>query len=209
MRRAAVIYPVAVIIMSLAAPCRAQWDIDVLHRLNRNSYPVWDASMRNLSFSVYVLEPVPPIAISLHGYFKKDKALLWNGYKSAIALCGALAVSTTLKYTVARERPYHRYPALIVRRDHSDTPSFPSGHTTAAFVTAASMSLTYRKWYVVAPSYLYAGMVAYSRMRLGMHYPTDVIGGVVLGTGSALATWWLAKRITERRKSAGPPANGE
>jgi membrane-associated phospholipid phosphatase len=186
--------------LSISALLPAQnADIDLLHTLNRNEYSTWDAAMRHLSFSVYLLEPVPPVAISLHGYFRKDKALLWNGYKSAIALCGALAMSTGLKYAIDRSRPYDKY-GFITRRDFSNTPSFPSGHTTAAFVTAASMSLTYRKWYVIAPSYLYAGLAAYSRMRLGMHYPSDVAGGIVLGTGSALFVWWAEKKIRDKRK---------
>jgi membrane-associated phospholipid phosphatase len=164
--------------------------------------PAWDATMRNLSFSVYLLEPVPPVAISLHGYFKKDKKLLWNGYKSAIALCAAMAISTGLKYSIERRRPYDKFPDLIIKRDFSGTPSFPSGHTTAAFVTAASLSLTYKKWYVVLPSYLYAGLTAYSRMRLGMHYPSDVLAGMTLGTSSALFTWWLEKRIRSGKTKA-------
>lgn len=172
-------------------------DIRLLHRVNKGERPAWDAGMRNLSFSVYLVEPIPPIAIGLHGYFKKDKKLFRNSLRSAVALCSALAISTTLKYSLARARPYERFPELIIKRDHSATPSFPSGHTTAAFVTAASMSLTYKKWYVIVPSYMYAGLTAYSRMRLGMHYPTDVLGGVILGTGAAWLTWWVDKKINK------------
>ncbi len=175
-------------------------DYRVLHQLNKNTYPQWDAAMKHLSFSVYVLEPIPPVAISLHGYFKKDKTILWNGYKSAISLCFALAVSTAMKYGIDRPRPYQSYPNDIIRRDHSDTPSFPSGHTTAAFATATSLSLTYKKWYVVVPAFAYAGLAAYSRMRLGMHYPTDVAAGMVIGSGSALLTWKIAEIIAEKRK---------
>src|SRR5688572_12487853 len=92
-------------------------DYRILHSLNKGEKPAWDRSMKNLSFSVYVLEPIPPVAISLQGYFTKDKEMLWNGYKSAISLCTALAVSTGLKYSLDRQRPYQKYPGEIIARD--------------------------------------------------------------------------------------------
>jgi membrane-associated phospholipid phosphatase len=186
-------------VILVTADYHSQTEASWLHSINKNDMPAWDAAMKNLSFSVYVIEPIPPVAIALHGYAKKDKALMWNGYKSAMSLCGALVISTTLKYTVNRLRPYQRFPELITRRDFSETPSFPSGHTTAAFVSAANLTFTYRKWYVALPAYTYAGMVAYSRMRLGMHWPTDVIGGMVLGTGTACLVWWLERKIRMKR----------
>jgi undecaprenyl-diphosphatase len=175
-------------------------EVRLLKQINGHHAPGWDKAMHDLSFSVYVLEPFPPVAISLHGYFSKDREMLWNGYKSALSLCTALALSTGLKYTVERVRPFNRYPGYIEGRDDPFTPSFPSGHTTAAFATATSLSLTYRKWYVAVPAFTYAAMTAYARMRLGVHYPTDVLGGIVLGTGSALLTWHVHKKLRERKK---------
>jgi membrane-associated phospholipid phosphatase len=177
-------------------------DIEILKTINGQPLPAWDKAMRNLSKSVYVLEPVVPIGITLHGYFTKDKELMLDGLKSAISLCGALAISTAVKYSVDRLRPYEKYPGEIDVRDSPHTSSFPSGHTTAAFATATSISLTYRKWYVTVPAYAYAGMVAYARMRLGVHYPTDVLGGMLLGTGSALLTWHLDKKLRGKRKKS-------
>jgi membrane-associated phospholipid phosphatase len=182
-------------------------DYRILKTLNSGERPQWDKAMKRLSFSVYVLEPVPPVGISLQGFFTKDKEMLWNGYKSAISLCAALAISTGLKYSVKRQRPYDRHPGDIIKRDSTATFSFPSGHTTAAFATATAMSLTYKKWYVTVPAFIYAGFAAYSRMRLGMHYPTDVAGGIILGSGSALLTWHLAKKITQKKIKPLPPDN--
>ena len=54
------------------------------------------------------------------------------------------------------------------------------------------------KWYVVIPSYLWAGWVAYSRMYLGVHYPSDILGGAIVGGGSAFLMYkinnWMARK---------------
>ena len=71
--------------------------------------------------------------------------------------------------------------------------SFPSGHTSFAFATATSLSIKYPRWYVIAPSYLWAGAVGYSRMNLGVHYPSDVLAGAMLGAGSA----WLTCKVND------------
>lgn len=169
--------------------------------------PAWDKTMKGFSFSAYPVGIISPIGILTHGYAKKDKELIRNGYKSAASIVFAMTVSTALKYTIQRERPYHKYPNEIIKRDHSGTYSFPSGHTTAAFATATSLSLTYKKWYVTVPAFAYAGLMGYSRMRLGVHYPSDVLGGMILGLGSGLLTWKVDKLL--RKKNSQIPKNAE
>lgn len=155
--------------------------------------------MRGVSFSAFIMSPATPIGIWSQGYFTKDKVLMRNGYRSAASLFVALGMAGSIKYVVNRKRPYDAYPVSITRRDFHNGPySFPSGHTTMAFASATSLSLTYKKWYVAVPSYLYAGFVGYSRMRLGVHYPSDVLGGVVIGVGCGLLTWWVDKRFVNK-----------
>ncbi len=80
---------------------------------------------------------------------------------------------------------------------------FPSGHTSLAFAIATSLSLKYPKWYVIAPSYVWACSVGYSRMNLGVHYPSDVLAGAVLGAGSAFLTYklneWFWKKQNNKK----------
>jgi len=64
-----------------------------------------------------------------------------------------------------------------------------------AFAAATSVSLQYKKWYIVVPAYAWAAGVGYSRLYLGEHYPTDVIGGAVIGAGSAFISHWISKKI--------------
>jgi membrane-associated phospholipid phosphatase len=114
--------------------------------------------------------------------------------KSGVAIVAAVSMSTVLKYGIHRERPYSRYPDIEKLSDDS-TPSFPSGHTTSAFCTATSLSLMYPKWYVIVPSYSWAVAVGYSRMHMGMHYPSDVLMGAIIGTASSFLSFKVQKWI--------------
>ena len=166
-------------------------DFRILRSLNQKEMPVWDKGMKGLSNSVNPLIPVVVLGIYANGLLTKDKVMMRNGFKSAITIGFAALVSTGLKGALHRERPSKKYPGEIIPRAHSGRYSFPSGHTTSAFAMATSLSLSYRKWYVAVPSYIYAGFVGYSRMRLGVHFPSDVLGGMVIGIGSGLLVWQL------------------
>jgi len=167
----------------------------ILKSINAKEMPIWDKTMRGVSFSIYPIMPVSVIGIWSHGYFTKNDVMKRNGYKSAITIGFALSITTGLKYVVNRPRPFTQYPNDIIQRDKVGPYSFPSGHTTAAFATATAISLSYKKWYVTLPSFAYAGFVGYSRMRLGVHYPSDVLGGALIGIGAGLITWKLDKWI--------------
>lgn len=124
----------------------------------------------------------------------------------AVALSG-LAVTGT-KVLVDRPRPPEHFAGLGVEvhapagvpRDRS----FPSGHAQTAFGAAVYLSCVYPAW---APAFLLgAGLVAFSRVALGVHYPSDVLVGAALGSLSSLAAF-LARRHGLRRRR-GPRAEG-
>ncbi len=160
--------------------------------------PAWDKGMKVLSNTVNPLIPVTVIGIWSHGYFTKDQVMMRNGFKSGITIGFAALVSAGLKGLVDRERPYKKYPGEIIQRVHTGRYSFPSGHTTSAFAMATALTLSYQKWYVALPAYAYAGMVGYSRMRLGVHFPTDVLGGMAIGIGSGILVWQLDRLINDK-----------
>jgi undecaprenyl-diphosphatase len=193
------LYSLALILFSVGSHSQSA-DLTMLGSINAKEYPCWDKTMKGVSFSVYPVMPVAVGGIWIHGHIGKDKTLKRNAFKSALAIGLASGISTGLKYAVNRTRPFTAYPDVIIQRDHVGPYSFPSGHTTVAFATATSVSLTYRKWYAVVPAYLYAGMIGYSRMRLGVHYPSDVLGGIIIGTGAGFLTWKLDKMIKRKNK---------
>lgn len=170
-------------------------DVRLLKACNAGNLPMWDKTMNGVSFSVYPVMPASIIGVWSYGYYKKDKEMMLNSYKSAVTIGLAEGISYALKASIKRDRPFVTYPNDITKRTEVGPLSFPSGHTTAAFATATALSLSSKKWQVIVPSYIYAGFVGYSRMRLGVHYPSDVLAGALIGIGSGLLVWQIDKFI--------------
>ena len=76
-------------------------------------------------------------------------------------------------------------------------PSFPSGHTAAAFSLATSLSITYPKWYVIAPSAVWACGVGLARINQGVHYPSDVLAGAAIGVGCGFLNIYVNKWLNK------------
>ncbi len=116
-------------------------------------------------------------------------------------LTGLLLCNATLKPLCQRPRPYdYQYDVfgklipLIIERQHDF--SFPSGHTIASFEAAGVIALNNKKWGIGA--LVLACLIAFSRLYLYVHYPTDVLVSIVLGLTLALLGNWLSRRIPDR-----------
>lgn len=172
-------------------------DIDLLRDINLHRNKNLDGGMEAVTNSAYIISAAAPLAELATGYLTHDKTLTNKGWQCVAGLGINTALTFGLKYTINRPRPYITYSYLEPYRHNNDA-SFPSGHTSYAFNTATSLSFAFPKWYVIAPSYAWAATVAYSRMHLGMHYPTDLLGGAAVGAASAWISYkggqWLQKR---------------
>ncbi len=126
-----------------------------------------------------------------------------------------------LKNAVGRKRPYMYNPSLPRKeRDQGDQnwKSFPSGHTTAAFTGAVFTSTVFSDYFpgsswkipVWSACVTAASLVAYLRVRAGMHFPTDVVAGGAIGTSGAVLIPYLHRRNRERAALIiGPGIGGE
>lgn len=103
-----------------------------------------------------------------------------------------------LKSLAARPRPCDDYPAVALLLPHPGGYSFPSSHASSSFAAAVSLFLRFRKPGIAA--LLLAALIAFSRVLLFVHYPTDVLAGAALGTLLALLVFLAADRISARQR---------
>jgi len=175
------------------------WDIDLLKQINLERNKSLDPSFKFITNSVSPMSIGAPIAVLGLGLIQKDSSLKINGIIMVEALCVNTFTTTALKLAFNRDRPFVTYPYLD-KQAEAGSYSFPSGHTSSAFTLATSLSMAYPKWYVIVPSYVYACAAGYSRMHLGVHYPSDVLAGALVGAGSAILANYLQQKCTKKPK---------
>ena len=181
-------------------------DIRLLRSINSQENLNSDKYFRFITNSdTYVIIGAPVIMAGA-GLIRDDDKMLRNAFVMAAASIVNAGVTTALKYSINRKRPFETYPDIF-QKAKAGSPSFPSGHTSSAFATATSLSLAYPEWYIIVPSFAYAGTVAYSRMHLGVHYPSDVAAGAVIGAGCAYLTYKVNKALLNKNKRRIKPCN--
>ena len=161
----------------------------------------------DVRFEKFISSTTTPIGLGLpvvylaSGFATKNKTLQQHGWHALGSFVVASSITQITKRIVLRERPFvaepQRFTARIPEEDINY--SFPSGHATTAFNAATTLTLHYPKWYVAVPAYAWASAVGYSRMRLGVHYPSDVLAGAVTGAASAWLTYKIQQKWLNRK----------
>jgi len=162
-----------------------QFDDRVMISLAQNRTPEQTGVMLFLTKTYKYGDIGVPAALLIGGIAGNDKEMRQNSLYVASSTAISYGVTLLLKQLVKRRRPFVQN-INIVPVYRAGSTSFPSGHASTTFATATALSSAYPKWYVIAPAFIWAGSVSYSRMYLGVHYPTDVASGALLGTGTAL-----------------------
>lgn len=189
----------SVILLWTCSPAYSQnVDIDLLRTINVQRNTALDPTYIFISKTVTPVVIATPLVILTTGLITKNKVLKQKSLFIASTIFTTAAVATILKHSIDRERPFNKYPD-IEKVDGGGSPSFPSGHTSDAFGLATSVSLAFPKWYVIAPAYLWASSIGYSRMHLGVHYPSDVLGGMIVGSGCALVCHAVNKYLQKKQ----------
>ena len=118
------------------------------------------------------------------------------GIEAILALFFGQIFVHSLKKLMSRERPYkileHLHTFGIEMRDYS----FPSGHTTASFSLATTIALNMPKTAIFV--LVLAFIIGMSRVYLGVHYPTDVAAGILIGVFASLAIYLYFLHYVER-----------
>lgn len=190
-----------VILFFLVSQSRAQnWDTRLLAKINPNSGV--NKGWEFVSNKAIPLSVATPFAMLAVGIIDNNAQLKQNAIHTGVALLANGLFTSAIKNSIQRQRPFLARADMITLQGHTTGYSFPSGHTSTTFSVATSLSLSYPKWYVIAPAYTFAAATAYSRMYRGAHYPSDVLGGVIVGTGTSYLTWKLQKLFYKKNKSS-------
>jgi undecaprenyl-diphosphatase len=155
----------------------------------------------NHTLSNHMLNVIMPVVSRLGEgelYFLIGAAMLFSKKKEVkiigITLLAAMTVSynitATIKILIARPRPFIGLGNVIVLGLADKGYSFPSGHSVTAFATAVILASHFRRYVLF---YSLAVIMAFSRVYVGAHYPSDVITGAVIGT----AIGWVMVRIAK------------
>ena len=188
-----------VLLLFISVGVQAQnLDINLLNDINpQNPSSGYWQKTSSLTYAVSAGVPATQLIV---GFIKHDKKLQNQGWETVGGLAINSIITQGLKHGFNRDRPYEKYPLLINPYEIEISQSFPSGHTSTAFSLATSLSIEYKKWYVVLPAYAWATSVGYSRLYLGEHYPSDVLAGAVVGAGSAWLSHYLNKKYFSKHK---------
>ncbi len=165
-----------------------EWSI--LHTLNDFLYR-HDSIEDPLLFYVNVSEALFVATLVLVFIFANGERLRsWRRTALAAVLSAGLAllVGKLISELVDRARPFVVDPSGVhLFSGHAADPGFPSDHATGAFAVAMAIYLRKRSWGIVA--LLAAALLAVGRVAIGVHFPSDVAAGAVLGCVAALVLW--------------------
>ena len=197
--------PILTLLLTIP-PCNrtsAQNDIDTrLFRAINNGRSTILGSIINITD-----QTVEPVGVSLPVVFlgigaaARDEETFDTGFLLAGSEIATSMITQSLKHLVSRERPYRRLRNVYVGHlTTSDEYSFPSGHTGNAFAIAALLTLRYPRLDVAVPAIAWAALIGYGRIYLGLHYPGDVMAGIVIGTGCSTIAYIFRERLLNIRR---------
>lgn len=162
------------------------FDRALIGALGRVRHPVSNALVRGVTFFGSVPGAIGVSLIAL-GYARRRPRLAWQ---VAVGALGGVVAELGIKQIFRRERP-----TLLAHLEHVRSTSFPSGHSmassslylTLAFVASRSRRLRTRRAGLLVSAGAFASTIGATRVYLGVHWPTDVLGGLALGTAWACA----------------------
>jgi hypothetical protein len=179
-------------------------DTRLFHSINRNRSEFLTKFVSISDKSVMpnaIAAPLGLFAISRanNNRYDENTAILMGSSEAFTVGFGYL-----MKRVIERERPNvtWKYIHCDLENSPTDRYSFPSIHSATAFSMATSLTLRYNdKPFLIAGAYTYAVLIAYGRVYLGVHYPSDVLTGALIGTGSSILMFSLRKEIIKLKSN--------
>lgn len=186
-------------VFSIAKVDAQNADIELAEAINQHQTVFKNKISAGIASFVTPVTIGVPLVLLTTGFLTHDKKYV----KDALFVSGGYVLSglltTAIKKSFNERRPFDKHPdEVIYRNGTTGGASFPSGHTSAAFNLATSLALRYRKPIVIIPAFLYAGTMGWARIYQGVHYPSDVLTGAVVGAGAAWISYKLQKLLDKK-----------
>lgn len=162
-------------------------DLHFLEIINHERIKPLDNFFIFITETSYIIAFAIPIVLLIYALINHRFKLKRQSFLMLISLTINSLIIDIIKYTVNRRRPFE-VDNFIEKLTGGGSPSFPSGHTGDAFLIATALTLLFPKqrWWLLAV-WIWAFMVAYSRVVLGVHYPSDVIASMIISSSIAIA----------------------
>lgn len=174
-----------------------QWlqtlDTDLFRFINQGlSHPLLDRVMPFLSGNAFFV-PVLALASLLFIWKGRLRGLFCIVFLVLVVWMGDSFICSTVKQALQRPRPFLAFTDANVLIGKGKSWSMPSSHAANWFAAAMILFIYYRKslWFMLPGALL----VAFSRVYNGVHYPSDVLAGAILGAGYAAASVWSAAAL--------------
>lgn len=179
-------------------------DISIFREINNNRSAFLDNTVPIVDRSVLPTAIVTPplmffLSRSSNSNYDENSAVLLG-----LSEASAFGLTTGLKLALQRKRPYEYLNDVYsdIPSTLGDPNSFPSGHTAMAFSMATSLTLRYPdNPLLIVGVFTYASTIAFGRMYLGVHFPSDVLTGMLVGSGSAALIFSLRKEIFKAKNN--------
>ena len=168
-------------------------DYTILDWIHNNRMESLDEFVRIFSSATTYISLGLIVATAIFAIIRREG--LKKPIQLVVTLSLAALLSFTIKSVVDRERPFRTHDTIEKLSD-GGSPSFPSGHTLEAFAMATAICLLFSTRKIRIPIMIWAVLVGYSRMVLGVHYPTDVLAGMFLGVLLAIGIDFVFRRYS-------------
>ena len=113
-------------------------------------------------------------------------------------ILGLIIGNGILKNLIQRQRPCWIDTNILLLIPNPTDFSFPSGHTLSSFEASIMILLHSKKWGI--PAIILSILIAFSRMYLFVHFPTDILGGAILGTTISILVYYVSEKIIKAKK---------
>jgi undecaprenyl-diphosphatase len=163
-----------------------QIDLHLLEFINHERIKPLDNFFIFITNTAYIVAFSIPVFLLIFAITKHRYKLKQQSWLILISLCINEVVIEIIKHIVNRQRPFE-VDSFIEKMAGGGSPSFPSGHTGVAFLIATMLTLFFSKhsWGLLVV-WVWAIMVGYSRVVLGVHYPSDVAASMIISASIAM-----------------------